>query len=157
MLRMTSVGGSHTEQGRLAKPRARTIVHAPRRHHSEILCHAQDDKSRPQPHGTGQACEAPRQRQSFTRRASTKARSFAMLRMTRVGGSRTEHGRLARPRARTIVHAPRQRHSGILRDAQDDKSPRQPHGTRQACEATRKNHRSRATPAPERDPSRCSG
>ena len=144
MLRMTRVGGSGTGHGRLARPRARTIVHAPRQHQSEILRCAQDDKSRRQPHGTRANLRGHVQGPSFTHRARAKARSFAALRMTRVGGSRTEQDKLARPRARTIVHAPRQRQSEILRHAQNDKSRRQPHGTGQACEAARKDHRSRA-------------
>jgi hypothetical protein len=41
------------------------------------------------------------------------------------GGSRTEQGNLAETRARTIVHALRQRQSEILRCAQDDKNRRQ--------------------------------
>ncbi len=60
-----------------------------------------------------------------------------MLRMTRVGGSGTEQGKLARPRARTIVHAPRQRQRQILRDAQDDKSRRPRDGTRESCQTSR--------------------
>jgi hypothetical protein len=46
------------------------------------------EPARRQPHGTGEPC-----------RARVRARSFAMLRMTRIGGSRTEQGNLAETRA----------------------------------------------------------
>ncbi len=115
----TRAAAAARNRASLRGPTPKTIVHAPRQHHSEILRDAQDDKSRRQRHGTRQACEATRRASAS---ASARARSFAMLRMTRAGGSRTEQGKLAMPRARAIAHAPHQRQSEILRDAQQRKT-----------------------------------
>ncbi len=83
------------KKGTRAAAAARNKGTWPSQSQSEIL---RDDKSQWQPHGTGQACDAARK--NHRARASTTARSFAMLRMTTRGGRGTTRGNPVKRRER---------------------------------------------------------